>query len=56
VRRGIYLRSYALAFIEKVCPDDLGEENLKAAIQKQERQPAAAIATDHRQSPQGIAA
>ena len=33
-RRGIYLRSYALAFIEKVCPD-IGEENLKAAIQKQ---------------------
>jgi LysR family cys regulon transcriptional activator len=34
VRRGIYLRSYALAFIEKVCPD-IGEERLKAAIQKQ---------------------
>ena len=34
VRRGIYLRSYALAFIEKVCPD-LGEEKLKTAIQKQ---------------------
>ena len=34
VRRGTYLRSYALAFIEKVCPD-IGEENLKAAIQKQ---------------------
>jgi LysR family cys regulon transcriptional activator len=33
VRRGIYLRSYALAFIEKVCPE-IGEENLKAAIQK----------------------
>ena len=32
VRRGIYLRSYALAFIEKVCPD-LGEANLKALIQ-----------------------
>ena len=34
VRRGAYLRSYAYAFIEKVCPD-LGEEALKAAIQKQ---------------------
>ncbi|MER2544179.1 MAG: LysR substrate-binding domain-containing protein, partial [Candidatus Accumulibacter phosphatis] len=34
VRRGTYLRSYALAFIEKVCPE-IGEENLKAAIQKQ---------------------
>lgn len=34
VRRGIFLRGYALAFIEKVCPD-LGEEVLKAAIQKQ---------------------
>jgi len=34
VRRGMYLRSYALAFIEKVCPD-IGEEQLKAAIQKQ---------------------
>jgi LysR family cys regulon transcriptional activator len=34
VRRGTYLRSYALAFIEKVCPD-LGEDAIKAAIQKQ---------------------
>lgn len=34
VRRGTYLRSYAYAFIEKVCPD-LGEEHLRAAIQKQ---------------------
>ncbi len=34
VRRGTYLRSYAHAFIEKVCPD-LGEDNLKAALQKQ---------------------
>jgi len=30
-RRGIYLRSYAHAFIEKVCPD-LGEETIKAAL------------------------
>jgi len=34
VRRGTYLRSYAHAFIEKVCPD-VGEEAIKAAIQKQ---------------------
>jgi len=34
VRRGTYLRSYVHAFIEKVCPD-LGDENLKAALQKQ---------------------
>ncbi len=33
VRRGTYLRSYAYAFIEKVCPD-LGEDFLRAAIQK----------------------
>lgn len=31
VRRGTYLRSYAHAFIEKVCPD-LGEEALKSAL------------------------
>ncbi|KFB75383.1 MULTISPECIES: hypothetical protein [Candidatus Accumulibacter] len=33
-RRGTYLRSYALAFIEKVCPE-IGEEYLKAVAQKQ---------------------
>ncbi|HRE18307.1 MAG TPA: LysR substrate-binding domain-containing protein, partial [Rhodocyclaceae bacterium] len=33
VRRGTYLRSYAHAFIEKVCPD-VGEEAIKSAIQK----------------------
>lgn len=33
VRRGTYLRSYAHAFIEKVCPD-VGEEAIKTAIQK----------------------
>lgn len=31
VRRGTYLRSYAHAFIEKVCPD-LGEAAIKAAL------------------------
>ena len=31
VRRGTYLRSYAHAFIEKVCPD-VGEEAIKAAL------------------------
>lgn len=31
VRRGTYLRSYAHAFIEKVCPD-IGEEAIKAAL------------------------
>ena len=31
VRRGTYLRSYAHAFIEKVCPD-LGEEAIRAAL------------------------
>jgi LysR family cys regulon transcriptional activator len=31
VRRGTYLRSYAHAFIEKVCPD-LGEEAIKSAL------------------------
>lgn len=31
VRRGTYLRSYALAFIEKVCPD-VGEEAIKAGL------------------------
>jgi LysR family transcriptional regulator, cys regulon transcriptional activator len=31
VRKGAYLRSYAHAFIEKICPD-LGEEAIKAAI------------------------
>ncbi len=31
IRRGAYLRSYAHAFIEKLCPD-LGEEALKAAL------------------------
>jgi len=34
VRRGTYLRSYAHAFIEKVCPD-IGEENLKGALKSQ---------------------
>ena len=34
VRRGTYLRSYAHAFIEKVCPD-LGEEAIKAALKPQ---------------------
>lgn len=34
VRRGTYLRSYAHAFIEKVCPD-VGEEAIRTAIQKQ---------------------
>lgn len=34
VRRGTYLRSYAHAFIEKVCPD-LGEDALKAALKPQ---------------------
>ncbi|MGE5490660.1 MAG: CysB family HTH-type transcriptional regulator [Actinomycetota bacterium] len=34
VRRGTYLRSYAHAFIEKVCPD-VSEEAIKTAIQKQ---------------------
>jgi LysR family transcriptional regulator, cys regulon transcriptional activator len=34
VRRGTYLRSYASAFIEKVCPD-IGEEAIRAALQKQ---------------------
>ncbi|MBW7901697.1 MAG: CysB family HTH-type transcriptional regulator [Rhodocyclaceae bacterium] len=33
VRRGTYLRSYAYAFIEKVCPD-VGEEAVRAAIRK----------------------
>ena len=33
VRRGTYLRSYAHAFIEKVCPD-VGEEEIRVAIQK----------------------
>jgi LysR family cys regulon transcriptional activator len=31
VRKGTYLRSYAYAFIEKVCPD-LGEDVVKAAL------------------------
>ena len=34
VRRGTYLRSYAHAFIEKVCPD-IGEESIKAALKTQ---------------------
>ena len=34
LRRGTYLRSYAHAFIEKVCPD-VGEEAIKAAIKQQ---------------------
>ena len=34
VRRGTYLRSYAYAFIEKVCPD-VGEEAVRAALSKQ---------------------
>jgi LysR family cys regulon transcriptional activator len=34
VRRGTYLRSYAHAFIEKVCPD-FGEETIKAALKTQ---------------------
>ncbi|MGE5384847.1 MAG: LysR substrate-binding domain-containing protein, partial [Betaproteobacteria bacterium] len=34
VRRGTYLRSYALAFIEKVCPD-VGEAAITAAIKPQ---------------------
>lgn len=34
VRRGTYLRSYAYAFIEKVCPD-IGEEAVRAALSKQ---------------------
>lgn len=33
VRRGTYLRSYAHAFIEKVCPD-VGEDAIKAAIKQ----------------------
>jgi len=39
VRRGTYLRSYAYAFIEKVCPD-IGEEAVRAALGKQnDREP-----------------
>lgn len=34
VRRGTYLRSYAHAFIAKICPD-LGEDEIKTALQKQ---------------------
>lgn len=34
VRRGTYLRTYAHAFIEKVCPD-LGDDVLKAALKSQ---------------------
>jgi LysR family cys regulon transcriptional activator len=34
VRRGTYLRSYAHAFIEKVCPD-VGEDLIKAALKTQ---------------------
>ncbi len=34
VRRGTYLRSYAHAFIEKVCPD-ISEEEIKKAIRPQ---------------------
>jgi LysR family cys regulon transcriptional activator len=34
VRRGTYLRSYAHAFIEKVCPD-VGEDLIKAALKIQ---------------------
>ena len=34
-RRGTYLRSYAHAFIEKVCPD-VGEEAIKAALRTQQ--------------------
>lgn len=34
VRRGTYLRSYAHAFIEKVCPD-IGEDAIKAALKVQ---------------------
>lgn len=33
IRRGTYLRSYAHAFIEKICPD-LSEERVKAAIRQ----------------------
>ncbi|HMW18169.1 MAG TPA: CysB family HTH-type transcriptional regulator [Accumulibacter sp.] len=33
VRRGTYLRSYVLAFIEKICPE-IGEEKLRTAIQQ----------------------
>ena len=33
VRRGTYLRSYAHAFIEKVCPD-IGDEVVRAAIRQ----------------------
>jgi LysR family cys regulon transcriptional activator len=33
VRRGTYLRSYAHAFIEKVCPD-IGEEAIRTAIRQ----------------------
>ncbi|WP_301101033.1 CysB family HTH-type transcriptional regulator [Propionivibrio sp.] len=33
VRRGTYLRSYASAFIEKVCPD-VGEDAVRIALQK----------------------
>lgn len=39
VRRGTFLRSYAHAFIEKVCPD-VGEEAIKAAIKQQNGQDA----------------
>lgn len=35
VRRGAYLRSYAHAFIEKICPD-LGEEALQRALRMSE--------------------
>jgi LysR family transcriptional regulator, cys regulon transcriptional activator len=33
VRRGSYLRSYAYAFLEKLCPD-FGEQAMREAIQK----------------------
>ena len=35
VRRGTYLRSYTLAFLEKLCPD-FGEQSIREAIQKME--------------------
>jgi LysR family cys regulon transcriptional activator len=33
VRRGAYLRSFAYAFLEKLCPD-IGEESLRLSVQK----------------------
>ena len=40
VRRGVYLRSYVYAFIEKLCPE-MGDEQIRLAVQQMQKEAVA---------------